>query len=686
MMKPAVLVTAAILSLAGCSALPRTDTQAGSISKHAQDAGVSNKVAEEGLRLLQTHRYDDASRVFNAGLKFFPTDARLHFLNGFAYHLLYLAGRQDALALAVAGYELALTHDPAFYYAALQLGRLQFEAKRYGKSLEAFSRALKIEPRNGEAFVGIASAAYYEHDLPRAVRAAEQAVELLPDSAEAVRTLAFSYAALGKNERARHAFVRYVAIESNPKAKARLNKRLEQWNDWHASVAKLDADKSNGIKDAKRETKFSANGMENIAAVAIPDSRKAKPDTASGSDAHPGNAVGSGRAPAEGSKRKAWYDCATTDDQAQSAGTSSMDMGAYGNSGGPTDDGSVSPLPALPTPCYGKPDPRMVVLDVAFIRTEDLSSSSFGTNLLSTLSFSFGINTEVTNNSGDSPSLTITRTKSWGTTGGASTLLSYSLNIANATDNRSEVLAKPSLVALDRRPSTFFSGRSVTLGLSSANVGGYSGYGGSASFQDKPIGVGLAVTPTFIDDDTVALAIVVQRSFIEAVSPSVRFDYSLQVSRSRASANVVLKMGQTLILSGISEQEIERSSDGVPLLKDIPLLQYLFNKTTKQNFTSSVLVLITPRPPATDHALMERTIAHIDTLPDPEKRKYKPMIEEAMKKMPNGIPDNLDAVYRHVDGNDLFLQYRSGDLSLQHWSKPPRITRFFQDIRDMLYF
>src|SRR3990172_2162777 len=152
MMKPAVLVTAAILSLAGCSALPGTDTQAGSISKHAQDAGVSNKVAEEGLRLLQTHRYDDASRVFNAGLKFFPTDARLHFLNGFAYHLLYLAGRQDALALA---------HDPAFYYAALQLGRLQFEAKRYGKSLEAFSRALKIEPRNGEAFVGIASAAYY---------------------------------------------------------------------------------------------------------------------------------------------------------------------------------------------------------------------------------------------------------------------------------------------------------------------------------------------------------------------------------------------------------------------------------------------------------------------------------------------------------------------------------------------
>jgi len=145
-------------------------------------------------------------------------------------------------------------------------------------------------------------------------------------------------------------------------------------------------------------------------------------------------------------------------------------------------------------------------------------------------------------------------------------------------------------------------------------------------------------------------------------------------------------MGQTLILSGISEQEVERSSDGVPLLKDIPILQYLFNKTTKQNFTSSVLVLITPRRPATDHALMERTLSHIDTLPDPEKRKFGPMIEEAMKKTPDGIPDNLDAVYRHAYGNDLFLQFRSGDLSLQHWSKPPRITQVLQDIRDMLYF
>lgn len=678
-----VVVAVTMLSLAGCNSLPSKDAQAQSIRGQEQDASVSNKVVEEGLRLLEEHRYDDASRVFNAGLKFFPTDARLHFLNGVAYHLLYLAGRQDALALAVAGYELALTHDSAFYYAALQLGRLQFAAKRYDKSLEAFSRALKIEPRNGEALVGIASAAYYKRDLARAVRAAEQAAELLPNNAEASRALSFGYAARGEHERARQAFIRYAALESNPKMQARLNKRLDQWNYWHMSAAKPDADKTNSVKDTKHGSKSAASGNSNGAIDVDSDSNVAKPDDASGNDTQPSSSENDSTSSVAGSKRRAWYECSTTDDQSQFAGNYPNDTGTYGNNGGLNDDGSITPLPALPTPCYGDTNPRMVVLDVAFIRTEDSSSSSFGTNLLSTLSFSFGINT--TSEAASGKNLTITKTKSWGTTGmEAGTLLAYSLNIANATDSRSEVLAKPSLVALDRRPSTFFSGRSLTLGL--AGTGGYPGYGGSASFQDKPIGVGLAVTPTFIDDDTVALAIGIQRSFIESVDPSVKFDYTLQVSRSRASANVVLKMGQTLILSGIAEQEIQRSSDGVPLLRDIPLLQYLFNKTTNQNFTSSVLVLITPRSPATDNAMMERTINHIDTLPDSEKRKFRPMIEKALKEMPGGIRDNLDAVYRHAYGNDLFLQFRSGDLSLQHWSQPERMQRFLQDIRDVLYF
>ena len=87
------------------------------------------------------------------------------------------------------------------------------------------------------------------------------------------------------------------------------------------------------------------------------------------------------------------------------------------------------------------------------------------------------------------------------------------------------------------------------------------------------------------------------RSFVEQVDENVAFGQTMQTSRNAVTANVVLKFGQTLILSGLAEQEVQRASDGVPVLQDIPVLQYLFRARTTDTFRRSVVVLITPRKP-----------------------------------------------------------------------------------------
>ncbi|HEY4646573.1 MAG TPA: hypothetical protein VIH25_09875 [Steroidobacteraceae bacterium] len=167
---------------------------------------------------------------------------------------------------------------------------------------------------------------------------------------------------------------------------------------------------------------------------------------------------------------------------------------------------------------------------------------------------------------------------------------------------------------------------------------------------------------------------------------SITFTSAIQASRNAVSANVLLKMGQTLILSGLSEREIQRASSGVPVLKDIPVLQYLFSQKTTLDFTTSVLILITPRPPATDQEMMSKTIGHIDSLTDAEKRKLRSLIERRMEEHPRSTPPNLEGTYGHVLGNTLFLQFRTGDLTMEHWSTASRLNGFFQDLRDMLYF
>ena len=351
-------------------------------------------------------------------------------------------------------------------------------------------------------------------------------------------------------------------------------------------------------------------------------------------------------------------------------------------SSGPGNGGDETvALPSLPGPCQGAGNPRMVVLDIAFIRTESNASSSHGINLLDSLAYVFNqsrdITDTVTQQAGfsDSRSITITHTRSRGL---PSNGIAYSLNIANSTDSRTEVLANPSLVALDRMPSTFFAGNNVTLGISGTN-------GSASSVTDRPVGISLSVTPTFIDAGTVLLAVKAARSFVEPVNQAVLFGSTLQTSRNAVSANVVLKMGQTLILSGLSEQEIQRNSEGVPVLKDIPVVQYLFATKMVQNFTRSLLVLITPRMPAYDRDMMARTVKHIDTLSG-DKNKYLPLIEKTMKASPDSTSGNIEGTYKHSFGNKLFLQFRSGDLAIQHWSEPSRLEDFFQNMKELLYF
>jgi tetratricopeptide (TPR) repeat protein len=647
-----LLVLTPIFFLPGCGSIQTT--AASPTSELATgNLRVADVLVKEGLEKLGQHRYEDASRIFNAGLKFSPANAQLHFLNGLTYHLLYLRGDEGKKEYAVTGYKLALSYDPAHYHAALQLGRLEFEARRYENSAEAFRHSIEIEPQNGEGHFGLAAAAYYARDLVGARAAVEKATDLLPESAEAVRASAMIYAALGEQAKSREAASRYAVLEKRPGARDRLNTRVEQWRAWHTSLP------------ATKDDQARRDPATLLAQIYAPPSAD---DTAQAASINPEPK------PVPGAARRAWFECGTD------SYTSSPTFSA-GYAGGD----ETAPLPTLPSPCQGAANPRMVVLDTAFIRTENNASTSHGINLLDGLTYVFNQSRELRDFVGrqsssdgldsDSRNITITRARSRGL---PSNGIKYSLNIANSTDARTEVLANPSLVAMDRMPSMFFAGNNVTLGIAG-------GYGSSSSVTDRPVGISLSVTPTFIDNGTVLLAVKAVRSFVEPVNQAVMFEKTLQTSRNAVTANVVLEMGQTLILSGLSEQEIQRNSEGVPVLKDIPVLQYLFGTKVVQNFTRSVLVLITPRMPAYDGDVMARTVKHIDTLSG-DKAGYRPFVEQALKTAPDSAQGSLDGVYKHSFGNQLFLQFRAGDVGMQHWSEPSRLDALFRSLAELLYF
>ena len=85
------------------------------------------------------------------------------------------------------------------------------------------------------------------------------------------------------------------------------------------------------------------------------------------------------------------------------------------------------------------------------------------------------------------------------------------------------------------------------------------------------------------------------RSAIASASAIGGFNAGINIAQNSVTANVRIKFGETLLLNGLTDQEETKSQSGVPVLQDIPIIQYLFNNLTKTKYTQNVLVLITPR-------------------------------------------------------------------------------------------
>jgi hypothetical protein len=86
---------------------------------------------------------------------------------------------------------------------------------------------------------------------------------------------------------------------------------------------------------------------------------------------------------------------------------------------------------------------------------------------------------------------------------------------------------------------------------------------------------------------------------------SVMFDVSaplelnndiVQFSDTSTSNIVVLKMGQSMILSGLSNESLEKIRTGVPYLRRIPVLSFFFSDKNKTRVSQDLVIVITPRP------------------------------------------------------------------------------------------
>jgi len=594
-----------------------TETVDKSVFNPPANGSESLAKAAEALRFIKQMDLPRASKAINAALQLDGRDSHLHFLNGFVYHLHARQGDSQKNELAIEGYRMALRLDPGNWIAQEFLGLAYLDLKQFARAKEQFAQVLLMAPDTTVSMYGLMVTSYLTGDPDLACAMADEFREHATVlESTFVRSSVAVYASCGKFDAADVMRNELLNMRADPTVVERAEARLVQWKELHRSSSAR-----TGVR------------MQNAAAFTI---TPRPPET-----------------PAQFPMPA--FDSAPTTPQ----------------SNAPQENPLQPPPPSAPASSDNSaatPDgPGMVLVDVVIISTHETISTSKGINLLNALTLQLGSAT-ASGYSWAYDSSAVSRTVI--TKAVTIPALAYSLNIANAASSLNEVLARPTLAAIEGLPSEFFAGVNVNAGVLSTTTVGSS----SIVPVDKRFGVKLAVTPNFLAGGMVKLKVGAQRTFAVPNSGGNGFAYRFDIAETTTDANVVMKMGDTLVLSGLTEKETSSNRNGVPGLQDVPVAQYLFSTKQNVDFQRSALILITPRAPL--YAAQADSSAGTDS----EK------VLRARLGFSTELPSNVESIVEHMSGNELFRQFRQGDVAMERWDRTRTTGDRLRQALSFLYY
>lgn len=121
-----------------------------------------------------------------------------------------------------------------------------------------------------------------------------------------------------------------------------------------------------------------------------------------------------------------------------------------------------------------------------------------------------------------------------------------------------------------------------------------------------PVELLLKVTPQITADGGVIMDVDVKREFVGAV---VNQETNARPINSRsAKTKVLVKSGQTAVIGGIYQNDVNKGETGVPGLKDLPVLGWLFKSRNTEATKTELIIFLTPRILNPESQSGERTI------------------------------------------------------------------------------
>jgi general secretion pathway protein D len=174
-----------------------------------------------------------------------------------------------------------------------------------------------------------------------------------------------------------------------------------------------------------------------------------------------------------------------------------------------------------------------------------------------------------------------------------------------ASTSTVNVLSTPEVLAVNNREARILVGSKVPF-IASTRLGNDVAIDRAVQYQD--VGTQLTLIPTINDDGYVSVQLLQEVSSLSTQTVQAALNAPVITTRE-ASTRAIVRDGQTVVIGGLIGTTTELVNSGVPLLKDIPLLGYLFKRQTTAKSRTELAIFITPyivRTDAEADALFER--------------------------------------------------------------------------------
>lgn len=190
---------------------------------------------------------------------------------------------------------------------------------------------------------------------------------------------------------------------------------------------------------------------------------------------------------------------------------------------------------------------------------------------------------------------------------------------AVSTNTNSNILSAPSITTLDNQEANFLVGQDVPT-----ITGATAGSNNDNPFQTvdrREIGIRLRVTPQINEGDSVQLVIEQEVSSLAGAT-----SVDITINKRELTTTVLARDGETIVLGGLIDEDVQESLSKVPILGDIPILGHLFKSTSVTTRKRNLMVFIRPT--------IIRDDARMDEL---SSRKYSYIRAQQLEQRERGL-------------------------------------------------